>query len=163
MTIPEANAALDKKWTKLQKLPAWHESAETRKAEVIRKAIHIRRQVHYGTVMDLTHLKNSELEKMFQYYKGRVVLRSDIVKRDCGNVVFTEQGASASHVTAAKVLDVCSRWLLGCFWTSKVIYTQVKMKDERELSSSFGRGLTKDLDQITEQEDHNIGTQLTIQ
>ena len=38
---------------------------------------------------------------------GRVVLRGDIVKDDSGNFsVFTEQGVSASHMTAAKVLDV---------------------------------------------------------
>ena len=39
MTIPEAKGALDKKWTKLQKLQAWDESVETSNAEVIRKAI----------------------------------------------------------------------------------------------------------------------------
>ena len=34
----EAKAALDKEWTKLQKLPAWDESTVTNKAEVIRRA-----------------------------------------------------------------------------------------------------------------------------
>ena len=46
--------------------------------------------------MDLCHLKNSELEPQFQTYKGRVVLRSDIVNDDSGSyAVFTEQGSSA--------------------------------------------------------------------
>ena len=40
-------------------------------------------------------------------YMGRVVLRGDIVKDDFGVcAVFTEQGSSASQMTAAKVTDV---------------------------------------------------------
>ena len=57
--------------------------------------------------MDLCHLKNSELEPQFHKYKGRVVLRGDIVKDDSGAyALFTEQGSSASQMTAAKVMDV---------------------------------------------------------
>ena len=55
--------------------------------------------------MDICHLKNSELEPQYQRYKGRVVLRG--VKDDSGSyAVFTEQGSSASQVTAAKVMDI---------------------------------------------------------
>ena len=47
-------------------------------------------------------------------YKGLVVPRGDVVKDDsCSYAVFTEQGSSASHITAAKVLHVISR-LPGC-------------------------------------------------
>ena len=47
-------------------------------------------------------------------YKGRVVLRGDIVKDDSGSfAVFTEQGSSAPQMTAAKVMDIISR-LPGC-------------------------------------------------
>ena len=43
-------------------------------------------------------------------YKGRVVLRGDIVKDDSGSyAVFTEQGSSASQMTAAKIMDIISR------------------------------------------------------
>ena len=49
-----------------------------------------------------------------QKYKGRVVLRGEIVKDDSGSyAVFTEQGSSASHMTAAEVMDIISR-LPGC-------------------------------------------------
>ena len=49
-----------------------------------------------------------------QKYKGRVVLRGDIVKDDSGSyAVFTEQGSPASQMTAAKVMDIISR-LPGC-------------------------------------------------
>ena len=64
--------------------------------------------------MDLCHLKNSELEPQFPKYKGRVVLRGDIVKDDSGAyAVFTEQGSSASQMSAAKVMDIKTR-LPGC-------------------------------------------------
>ena len=53
----------------------------------------------------MCHLKNSELKNKLQKVKGRVVLTVDIVKNDSMNyAVFTEQGASASHMTAAKSL-----------------------------------------------------------
>ena len=64
--------------------------------------------------MDLCHLKTSELEPQFHKYKGRVVLRGDIVKDDSGSyAVFTEQGSSASQMTAAKEMDIIST-LPGC-------------------------------------------------
>ena len=60
-------------------------------------------KVHYALLMDICHLKNAELETKHQKYKGRVVLRGDIVKDVSGSyAVFTEQGSSASQVTAAK-------------------------------------------------------------
>ena len=36
--------------------------------------------VHFASLMNLCHLKNSELEPQLQKYRGRVVLRDDIVK-----------------------------------------------------------------------------------
>ena len=57
--------------------------------------------------MDLCHLENSELDPQYQKYKGRLVLRGDIVKDDSGAcAVFTEQESSASQMTAAKVMDI---------------------------------------------------------
>ena len=64
--------------------------------------------------MDICHLKNAELETKHQKYKNRVVLRGDIAQDDSGSyAVFTEQGSSASQMTAAKVMDIMSR-LPGC-------------------------------------------------
>ena len=78
--------------------------------EVINEAHEEERTVHFATPMDICHLKNSELEPKFQKYKGRVVLRGDNVKDDSGSyAVFTEQGSSASQMTAAKVMDVIGR------------------------------------------------------
>ena len=62
----------------------------------------------------------------------RVVLRGDIVKDDSGSfAVFTEQGSSASQMTAAKIMDIISR-LPGCdgqATDAESTYTHVKMKD----------------------------------
>ena len=65
------------------------------------------KQVHFASLMDLFYLKNSELEPQYQKYQGRVVLRGDIVKYDSGPyAVFTEQGSSASQMTAAQVMHI---------------------------------------------------------
>ena len=81
-------------------------------------------------------MKNAELETKHQKYKGRVVLRGDIVKDDSGSyAVFTEQGSSASQMTAAKVMDIKSR-LPGCDGQAAdavSAYTQVKMEDAPKL------------------------------
>ena len=86
--------------------------------------------------MDKCHLKNAEVEAKHQKYKGRVVLRGDIVKDDSGSyAVFTEHGSSASQMTAAKVMDIISR-LQGCAGQAAdavSAYTQVKVEDARKL------------------------------
>ena len=88
-------------------------------------------KVHFASLMDICHLKNAELEAKHQKYKGRVVLRGDIVKDDSGSyAVFPEQGSSASQMTAAKIMDIISR-LPGCDGQAAdavSAYTQVKMK-----------------------------------
>ena len=95
------------------------------------------RKVHFASLMDLCHLKNSELEPQYPKYKGSVVLRGDILKDDSGSyAVFTEQGSSASQRTAAKVMDIISR-LPGCSGQTAVAvsaHTQVKMEDASTLS-----------------------------
>ena len=64
------------------------------------------------------------------------MLRGQIVLDDSRNyAVFREQGASASHMTAPKVLDTVSR-LPGCSGQSSDAVsaeTQVKFKDAPEL------------------------------
>ena len=93
-------------------------------------------KVPFVSLMDLFHHKNFELEPQFQKYKGRVVLRGDIVKYDSGSyAVFTEQGSSASQMTAAKVMDIISR-LPGCARQAADAVsadTQVKMEDAHKL------------------------------
>ena len=76
------------------------------------------------------------MEAKHQKYKGRVVLRGDIVKDDSGScAVVTEQGSSASQMTAAKIMDFISR-LPGCDGQAADAVsacTQVKMEDAHKL------------------------------
>ena len=103
-----------KEWEKLEKISAWNLTKVRSKKEVIDEARTNGAKVHFASLMDICHLKNAELEAKHQKYKGRVVLRGDIVKDDPGSfAVFTEQGSSASQMTAAKVMDIISR-LPGC-------------------------------------------------
>ena len=112
--IPAAKAAVDKEWEKLEKIPAWNLTKVRSEKEVIDEARTTGAKVHFASLMDICHLKSAELEAKHQKYKGRVVLRGDIVKDDSGAyAVFTEQGSSASQMTAAIVMDIISR-LPGC-------------------------------------------------
>ena len=114
MKIPAAKAAVDKEWEKLEKIPAWDLTKVRSKKEVIDEARTKGAKVHFASLMDICHLKNAELEIKHQKYKGRIVLLGNIVKDDSGAyAVFTEQGSSASQMTAAKVMDIISR-LPGC-------------------------------------------------
>ena len=70
------------------KIHFWRKISEARNEE---------RKVHFASSMDLCHLKNSELEPKFQKYKGRVVLRGDIVKDDSGSYAVFTQGPLVSH------------------------------------------------------------------
>ena len=78
------------------------------------------------STLDICHPKN----------EGRVVLRGDTVKDDSGAyAAFTEQGSSASQMTAAKVMDVTAR-LPGCAGQAADAVsacTQVKMGDAARL------------------------------
>ena len=117
---------------KLEKIPAWQLTKVRNKKEVIEEARNKGRKVHFASLLDLCHLQNFELEPQFPKYKGRVVLRDDIVKDDSGSyAVFSEQGSSASQMTAAKVMGIMSR-LPRCAGQAEdaiSAYAQVKMED----------------------------------
>ena len=120
---------------KLEKISAWNLTKVRSKKEVIDEARTADAKVHFA-LMDVCHLKNAELEAKHQKYKGRVVLRGDIVEDDSGSyAVFTEQGSSASQMTAAKIMDIISR-LPG--WDGQAAdavstCTQVQMEDTHKL------------------------------
>ena len=89
--IPAAKAAVDKEWEKFEKISAWNLTEVRSKKEVIDEARTTGAKVHFASLMDICHFKNAELEAKHQKYKGRVVLRGDIVKDDSGSyAVFTE-------------------------------------------------------------------------
>ena len=82
MKIPAAKAAVDKEREKLEKISAWNLTKVRSKKREARNKV---RKVHFTSLMDLCHLKNSELEPQYQKSKGRVVLRGDLVKDDSGS------------------------------------------------------------------------------
>ena len=127
---------MDKEWEKLEKISAWNLTKVKSKKKAIDEARASGSTVHFASLMDICHLKNAELEAKHQKYKGRVVLRGDIVKDDSGSyAVFTEQGSSASQMTAAKIMDIISRLSDYDGQVADVVsaYVQVKMKDTRKL------------------------------
>ena len=72
------------------------------------------------------------LDPKFQNYKARVVLRGDIVEDDPGSyAVLTEQGSSASQMTAAKIMDIISRVPACAGQAADAVsaYTKVKIED----------------------------------
>ena len=126
MKISDAKAAVDKEWKKLETIPAWALEIVKSKIDVILEAQRNNKKIHLATLMDICHHTNAELEPKLQKNKGRVVLRGDIVKDDSGSHVFTEQGSSASQMTATwlcKSSSLCSICL----------YTQVQMEDAPKL------------------------------
>ena len=133
MKIPAAKAAVDKEWENLEKISAWNLTKVRSKKEVIDEARTKGAKVHFASLMDICHLKNAELEAKHQKYKSRVVLPGDIEKDDAGSyAVFTEQGSSASQMTAAKIMDNIISRLPGCDGqTADAVSacTQVKMED----------------------------------
>ena len=136
MKVPAAKAAVGKEWETVEKIPAWDIRKVRNKSEVIDEARTKGAKVHFASLMDICYLKIAELKAKHQKNKGRVVLRGDIVKDDSGSyTVFTEQGSSASQMTAAKVMDIISR-LPGCVGQAadaESAKTQVIMEDAPKL------------------------------
>ena len=84
-----------------------------------------------GRIWSMTVLQKSVWETQCRKVQTLPVRRGDIVKDDSGvYAVFTEQGSSASQMTAAKVMDIISR-LPGCSGQAADAVsacTQVKME-----------------------------------
>ena len=143
----------DKDCENLEKISAWNLTKVRSKKEVIDEAKTKGAKVHFASLMDICHLKNAELEAKHQKNKGRVVLRGDIVKDDSGSyAAFTEQGASASQMTAAKVMDIISK-LRGCDGQTadavSAFSPQVKMEGAPKLLKNSNIGMSRHLDSST--------------
>ena len=89
MKIPGAKAAVDKEWKKLEAISAW----KLKKSQE-QEGGHKRGTKKTKGKCTLLHWwsrvisKNAELEPKYQKYKGRVVLRGDIIKDDTGAHAF---------------------------------------------------------------------------
>ena len=110
MKIRDADIAVDTECHMFQKVLVWNTSEVSSKKDVTNQAKADNRKVYFATMMDLRHLKHSELVEQLSNYKDSVVLRGDNVKDDTGGYAVFTEGASASHMTAAKVRDTISRF-----------------------------------------------------
>ena len=63
LLIPDAKAALDKEYDKLNRIEAWDMSKVQSKRVIQEKAKRTGKTIHIGELMELCHLKNSQLEK----------------------------------------------------------------------------------------------------
>ena len=60
MKIPDAKAAVDKEWEKLEKLPAWQfKRVKSKKGSIWKHQEREKRKVHFGTLMDIFISKNA--------------------------------------------------------------------------------------------------------
>ena len=87
-------------WTrkKLETIPAWDVRKVKSKKEVVKEAQKNNNKFHFTSLMDFWRTRSWSHKS--RSYKGRVVLRGDIVKDDSGAyAAFTEQGSSASQIT----------------------------------------------------------------
>ena len=67
------------------KISAWNLTKVRSKKEVIDEAKTKGANVHFASLMDICHVKNADLETKHPKYKGRLILRGDIVKDDSGS------------------------------------------------------------------------------
>ena len=105
---------MENEWRKLENISAWQLSQVRNKKEVIDEARNKGRKVHFASLMDLCHLENLELDPQYQKYKGRVVLRGDIVKDDSGSyAVSTARFICVRNDGCKKEMNIISR-LPGC-------------------------------------------------
>ena len=107
------------------------------------------RKVHFASLMDLCHLKKSELEPQYQKFKGSVVLRCDTVKRwfwfVCSvhwtRIISISHDSRKGHGHCIKA----SRMFKTSFWCS-IPFTQVKMEDASTLFKKSKVGMSRFLD-----------------
>ena len=100
LKIPDAKAAVDKEWDKLEKIAARHESKDSKRNKRCsmkqeEKAKQFILQLLWTCVISNAQNRKNDSKNC----KGRVVPRGEIVKDDFVScAVFTEQRSSASHM-----------------------------------------------------------------
>ena len=96
----------------------------------------IKKEVHFGSIKALCHIKNLERAQVEWQYKGRIVFRGDLVKDETGyKAVFTEQSTCASYMTGTKFLDIIARFP-GCIGEdadATSAFTQITFDEAAEI------------------------------
>ena len=110
-----------------------------------------KKQVKYTSLHWLTSViwRTPKWRQSTKHYKGRIVVRGDIVKYGSGSyAVFTEQGASAPQMTAAKIMDVTAR-LPGCAGQTSICLYSGKNGKCYKLTEHSQFGMSRYLDTST--------------
>ena len=127
---------MDKEYEKLEQILAWDLTKVRSKKEVIDEARDERRKSSFCIINGHMSFEECRFGGKAPKIQRSSCTRGDIVKDDSGSyAVFTEQGSSASQVTAAKVTDIVSR-LPGCAGQATDVvsaFSQVKMEDAPKL------------------------------
>ena len=99
MKILDAKAAVDKEWNKLEKTSVATGGSQSKK-KVVLEVRRDTKKVHFATLMDVSHLKNAELEPKIAEVQWQSCAPGRYCKRRLwAYAVFTEQGSSASQMT----------------------------------------------------------------
>ena len=107
-TILDAKAAVDKEWE--NRGYCQHGKNQKSSKELSSRHRKSQKQFIVQRPWNCATSKTIDWTRSSKHMKGRVVQCGDVVKDDSGScAVFTEQGSSASHRTAAQVLCVISR------------------------------------------------------
>ena len=118
MKIPDAKAAVNKKWDKLRSLPAWDDNKVKPKAVVVHKTKMEGKTVHFANLMDLCHLKNAELARNLLKHIKSVWCSGGTTSKTNVDTVLCSQSTVLQHlspkgtlhpVVVAVVLDGCQR------------------------------------------------------
>ena len=129
--------ALDNSWIKLIGREVWGldpTKGDVREYDDVRRdALRNNTQVHFGRTFGFVVIKHSELEKKHWVPKGRVVFIGNRVADQSGfAALFSEQGSSSSHLTAANLLDAIGHMPGMCVENADATgaYTQSPMEGD---------------------------------
>ena len=97
MNIPDAKASADKECEKARSVASMASDESEEPKKFIGGAQKEGRTVHFATLLDLCHLKHSDLEQKIQKYKRRVVLRGGVVVVDSGSCAVSRSEVRQHH------------------------------------------------------------------
>ena len=140
-----ARAAVDKEWDKLKSLPAQDFKKAKPKSEVVQQAKKDGRLVHFASLMDICHLKHSELAKHLQTRKeeGRAPEGQDQRQKVDRKQNSRSKGAAASQMTAERFLETISR-LVGMAGEANAAFSTFTLEiSAKEQKDWIGRRICK--------------------
>ena len=114
MKIPDAKAAVDKEWKKLETISAWQLEKILKQTGGYSRSTKRQKESPLCYIDGRMPPQKRGVRTKFTEAQKQSRAPGDVAKDDSGaSAVLTEQGLSASQKTAAKIMDVKTR-LQGC-------------------------------------------------